>query len=128
MDQDERAPRDLLAERLRRLEKAVAAVAEQVAETTTKLDAATDTLATLVDLVGRLGHVVDAQGTTLHVDEGELASRVGGVERDVSQLSRELGALLARFETLSRAVHGSGSVAAAPVSTIGQAGAGRPRS
>lgn len=121
MDQDERTPRDLLAERLRRLEKAVAAVAEDVAETTTKLDAATDTLATLVDLVGRLGHVVDAQGTTLHGDEDQLETRMGVVETDVSHLSRDLGALVARFEALARLLGSS------KVPSAAGGGGSRPR-
>ena len=92
--------RDLLAERIRRLEKQVAESNQRLVETGQKLDRAALQLDTLVDLVGRLGRVVDVQGETLHDDENQLEEKVGAIELRISDLTSGLRAVMSRLEAI----------------------------
>ncbi len=80
------APRDLLAERLRRLEGGVSALTREVAGTRARLSDATQRLDRLIDLVGRLGRVVDVQGSTLLGDENDLEQRVDALAERLSRV------------------------------------------
>lgn len=100
-------PRDLLAERIRRLEARVAEMSDALAATGGQVAKATSHLDALVDLVGRLSRVVDAQGTSLSGEETALERKVGSIEGRVTDLVGglaavvgELGALGARIERL----------------------------
>jgi len=94
-------PRDLLAERIRRLERRIDEMAGEVAATGAQLGRAATQLDSLVDLVGRLGRVVDVQGTSLHGDESQLERKVGSIEDRVRGLAENLSDVIARLEGMS---------------------------
>lgn len=97
-------PRDLLAERIRRLEARIGELGDAIDRTRTQVERATGHLDTLVDLVGRLGRVVDVQGSALHVEEDRLARRVDGVQGRVESLADGLADAVSRLETAIRAL------------------------
>jgi hypothetical protein len=94
-------PRDLLAERIRRLERRIDEMAGEIAATGAQLGRAAAQLDSLVDLVGRLGRVVDVQGSALHGDESQLERKVGSIEERVRGLGDTLGTVVERLEGVS---------------------------
>jgi hypothetical protein len=94
-------PRDLLAERIRRLEARVAQMSDSLAEAQGEIRRASGRLDTLVDLVGRLSRVVDVQGDSLSGEESALERKVGTIEGRVSGLVDGLGSVVERLEALS---------------------------
>jgi DNA anti-recombination protein RmuC len=98
---DPSEPRDLLAERIRRLERRIDEMAGEVAATGAQLGRAAGQLDSLVDLVGRLGRVVDVQGSALHGDESQLERKVGSIEDRVRGLADTLGNVVERLEGMS---------------------------
>jgi hypothetical protein len=94
-------PRDLLAERIRRLERRIDEMAGELAATRVQVAHASGHLDTLVDLVGRLGRVVDVQGTALSGDESALERKVGSIEDSVSGLASGLAEVVVRLERLA---------------------------
>ena len=86
---DPASPRDLLAERIRRLDQALVEITERVGGIAARVERACAQLDELVTLVGRLSRVVDAQGSTLVVDESELAERVARVEARLDALPHD---------------------------------------
>lgn len=107
MTSDATEPRDLLAERIRRLEARIAAMGDEVTATRGEVARATAHLDTLVDLVGRLGRVVDVQGSTLHGEEEQLERKVEGVRSRVESLADGLAAAVERLEAAVRGLGGS---------------------
>ena len=101
-------PRDLLAERIRRLEARIADLGAAIDGTRSQVERATVHLDALVDLVGRLGRVVDVQGSALHVEEDRLARRVDGVQGRVESLADGLADAVSRLESAIRALDGPG--------------------
>jgi hypothetical protein len=101
---DPSEPRDLLAERIRRLERRIDEMSGEVAATGAQLGRAAGQLDSLVDLVGRLGRVVDVQGTSLHGDESQLERKVGSIEDRVRRLAGSLEDVLERLESMSGAL------------------------
>ena len=97
-------PRDLLAERIRRLERRIDEMSGEVAATGAQLGRAASQLDSLVDLVGRLSRVVDVQGTTLHVDESQLERKVGSIEDRVRGLADTLTEVVDRLQGMSGAI------------------------
>jgi len=93
-------PRDLLAERLRRLEARVAEMGTTLAHANDDLAKAIGRLDSLVDLVGRLGRVIDVQGTALHGDETRLERKVGVVAERVAVLGDDLVAVLGHLDRI----------------------------
>jgi hypothetical protein len=71
-----------------------------LAKTSEDLARAVGRLDSLVDLVGRLGRVIDAQGTSLHGDETALERRVGQVAERVDVLGGDLAEVLGRLESI----------------------------
>lgn len=102
MAADGAEPRDLLAERIRRLETRIAEMGEQVSAARGEVARATAHLDTLVDLVGRLGRIVDVQGSALHGEEALLERRVEGVSDRVESLAEGLAAAVERLEATVR--------------------------
>jgi hypothetical protein len=98
---DPSEPRDLLAERIRRLERRIDEMAGEVAATGAQLGRAATQLDSLVDLVGRLGRVVDVQGTALHGDESQLERKVGSIDDRVRGLADNLTDVIERLEGMS---------------------------
>lgn len=98
---DTSEPRDLLAERIRRLERRIDEMSGEVAATGAQLGRAASQLDSLVDLVGRLSRVVDVQGTVLHVDESQLERKVGSIEDRVRGLADTLTDVVGRLEGMS---------------------------
>ncbi|HZR84133.1 MAG TPA: hypothetical protein VFD92_23755 [Candidatus Binatia bacterium] len=92
--------RDLLAERIRRLEARVGEMSDAVAAAQGEIARATGQLDALVDLVGRLSRVVDVQGDSLQGDESALERKVGSLESRVATLVDGLGAVVHRLEGL----------------------------
>jgi len=76
-------------------------MAGEVAATGAQLGRAAGQLDSLVDLVGRLGRVVDVQGTALHGDESQLERKVGSIEDRVRGLADTLGNVVERLEGMS---------------------------
>lgn len=101
-------PRDLLAERIRRLEARIADLGAAIDGTRSQVERATVHLDALVDLVGRLGRVVDVQGSALHVEEDRLARRVDGVQGRVESLADGLADAVSRLEAAIRALDDPG--------------------
>lgn len=101
---DPSEPRDLLAERIRRLERRIDEMSGEVAATGAQLGRAATQLDSLVDLVGRLSRVVDVQGTVLHVDETQLERKVGSIEDRVRGLADTLTDVVERLEGMSGAI------------------------
>ena len=99
MDTDQ--PRDLLAERIRRLEARIAELGDQVSSTRVEVERATRHLDALVDLVGRLGRVVDVQGSALHVDENQLERKVDSIDGRVAQLADGLADVTTRLRGIA---------------------------
>jgi hypothetical protein len=97
-------PRDLLAERIRRLERRIDEMSGEVAATGAQLGRAATQLDSLVDLVGRLSRVVDVQGSTLHGDESQLERKVGSIEDRVRGLAETLVDVVGRLEGMSGAI------------------------
>jgi ABC-type transporter Mla subunit MlaD len=97
-------PRDLLAERIRRLERRIDEMAGEVAATGAQLGRAATQLDSLVDIVGRLSRVVDVQGATLHGDETQLERKVGSIEDRVRGLADTLTQVVERLEGMSGAL------------------------
>jgi uncharacterized membrane protein YccC len=97
---DAATPRDLLAERIRRLEKQIADSDRHLGETSQRLSRVTEQVDALVDLVGRLGRVVDVQGTTLHGGEDHLEHKVAAMEGQMSSLADGLSSVVGRLEGL----------------------------
>lgn len=97
-------PRDLLAERIRRLERRIDEMAGEVAATGAQLGRAATQLDSLVDIVGRLSRVVDVQGSTLHGDETQLERKVGSIEDRVRGLADTLTQVVDRLEGMSGAI------------------------
>jgi hypothetical protein len=93
-------PRDLLAERIRRLEGRIADLSDELIATRGQMQRAGTQLDTLVDLVGRLSRVVDVQGTTLHGDENALGRKVDSVEERVGELAGGLSAVIRQLEAI----------------------------
>lgn len=93
-------PRDLLAERIRRLEARLVAVGEDLVATRRDLGQATALLDALVDLVGRLTRVVDVQGTSLHGEETVLERKVGSLEGRITELVGSLSVALEHLEAI----------------------------
>ena len=93
-------PRDLLAERLRRLEARVAEIGATLTHANDDLGKAVERLDSLVDLVGRLGRVIDVQGTALHGDETQLERKVGVVAERVELLGGHLADVLGHLERI----------------------------
>ncbi|MFM7143223.1 MAG: hypothetical protein ACKO2K_15055 [Alphaproteobacteria bacterium] len=102
-------PRDLLAERIRRLEARIGELGDSIDRTRAQVERATVHLDTLVDLVGRLGRVVDVQGSALHVEEDRLARRVDGVQGRVESLADGLADAVSRLESAIRAIEPAGN-------------------
>lgn len=94
-------PRDLLAERIRRLEARIAELGGQVSTTQAEVERASQHLDTLVDLVGRLGRVVDAQGSTLYGEEHQLERKVDSIDGRVAHLADGLSELAARLRGIT---------------------------
>ena len=67
---------------------------------------AEDALTALVDLVGRLGRVVDVQGSALHGEEAHLARRVDSVQGRVESLADGLADAVTRLESALRTLEG----------------------
>ena len=97
-------PRDLLAERIRRLERRIDEMSGEVAATGAQLGRAATQLDSLVDIVGRLSRVVDVQGTALHGDETQLERKVGSIEDRVRGLADTLTQVVERLEGMSGAI------------------------
>ena len=97
-------PRDLLAERIRRLERRIDEMSGEVAATGALLGRAATQLDSLVDIVGRLSRVVDVQGSTLHGDETQLERKVGSIEDRVRGLADTLTQVVERLEGMSGAI------------------------
>ena len=97
-------PRDLLAERIRRLERRIDEMSGEVAATGAQLVRAATQLDSLVDIVGRLSRVVDVQGTTLHGDETQLERKVGSIEDRVRDLADTLTQVVERLEGMRGAI------------------------
>ncbi|MBM4246649.1 MAG: hypothetical protein FJ148_23110 [Deltaproteobacteria bacterium] len=97
-------PRDLLAERIRRLERRIDEMSGEVAATGAQLGRAATQLDSLVDIVGRLSRVVDVQGTTLHGDETQLERKVGSIEDRVRDLADTLTQVVERLEGMRGAI------------------------
>jgi uncharacterized coiled-coil protein SlyX len=93
-------PRDLLAERLRRLEARVAEMGATLTHANDDLAKAVERLDSLVDLVGRLGRVIDVQGTALHGDETQLERKVGMVAERVEVLGDNLAEVLSHLDRI----------------------------
>lgn len=93
-------PRDLLAARIRRLEARIEELAGQVTTTGEELGRATAHLDALVDLVGRLGRVVDVQGTAIHGEEAQLERKVGTIEERVGALTNRLAEVVGSLERI----------------------------
>jgi len=98
---DPNEPRDLLAERIRRLERRIDEMSGEVAATGAQLGRAATQLDSLVDLVGRLSRVVDVQGTALSGDESQLERKVGSIEDRVRGLADTLTDVVDRLEGMS---------------------------
>ena len=79
-------------------------MAGEVAATGAQLGRAATQLDSLVDLVGRLGRVVDVQGTALHGDESQLERKVGSIEDRVRGLAGTLENVIERLEGMSGAI------------------------
>ena len=90
--------RDLLAERIRRLETRISELGNQVASTGENVQRALRQLDALVSLIGRLGRVVDVQGRILQGDEDQLERKVGEVERRMLELAGGLTAVRSRLD------------------------------
>ena len=93
-------PRDLLAERIRRLEGRITELGDRIGSTGDHVDRAGQLLEALIGIVGRLGRVVDVQGDSLADDESQLERKVGVLETRLAELSRCVLALAARMESL----------------------------
>jgi hypothetical protein len=93
-------PRDLLAERIRRLEARITELGDRIGRTGDHVDRAGQQLEALIGIVGRLGRVVDVQGDSLADDESHLERKVGVLETRLTELSRGVLALAARLENL----------------------------
>lgn len=93
-------PRDLLAERIRRLERRIEEMAGEITATSEQVGRAAAHLDGLVDLVGRLGRVVDVQGSTLSGEESQLERKVGSIEDRVRALAGGLEEALGRLERI----------------------------
>jgi hypothetical protein len=93
-------PRDLLAERIRRLEARIGELGSELHATRSQLERATTHLDALVDLVGRLGRIVDVQGDALSGDEGLLERKVDSLGRRVDGLADRLGDAVSRLEVV----------------------------
>jgi hypothetical protein len=93
--------RDLLAERIRRLESQLAETNRRLGDTNLRLDQSSTQIQTLVDLVGRLGRVVDVQGTALVGDEDQLERKVAAIEAQMSALAGGLSTVIAKLEGLN---------------------------
>jgi len=94
-------PRDLLAERIRRLESQLAETNRRLGDTGQRLEHSSAQIETLVDLVGRLGRVVDVQGTALGGDEDQLERKVAAIEAQMAALANGLSAVIAKLEGLN---------------------------
>jgi hypothetical protein len=94
-------PRDLLAARIRRLEARIEQLSGQMLASDEQLGRATGQLDTLVDLVGRLGRVVDVQGSAIHGEEVQLERKVGSIEDRVRGLAERLTEVVERLERMS---------------------------
>lgn len=95
-------PRDLLAERIRRLEARIGELDATLAHTGEGLARVTGRLDALVDLVGRLGRVIDVQGTTLHGGETQLEQRVGSIAERVDAIGGSLAEVLDGLARIQR--------------------------
>ena len=93
-------PRDLLAERIRRLESRISELGDRIGTTGDHVDRAGQQLDALIGIVGRLGRVVDVQGDSLADDENHLEQKVGALEMRLSELARGVLALAAQMEAL----------------------------
>ena len=93
-------PRDLLAERIRRLEAGLADLTEEIVGTRAQVRHAAAHLDTLVDLVGRLSRVVDVQGSSIPVEESDLEKKVGSIEGRVEELVAVLATVVDRLEAI----------------------------
>ena len=106
MSGEGKEPRDLLAERIRRLESRIGDLGEAIAQTRAQVERASGHLDALVDLVGRLGRVVDVQGSALHGEEVHLARRVDSVQGRVESLADGLADAVTRLESALRTLEG----------------------
>ncbi|HEY8516539.1 MAG TPA: hypothetical protein VIS07_13590 [Candidatus Binatia bacterium] len=97
-------PRDLLAERIRRLERRIEELAADLTSTATQISRTSANVDSLVDLVGRLGRVVDVQGTVLSGEESELERKVDAVQESVRELASGLAEVVERLERIGGAL------------------------
>ncbi|MEW6271569.1 MAG: hypothetical protein AB1689_19985 [Thermodesulfobacteriota bacterium] len=94
-------PRDLLAERIRRLERRIEEMAGNLTSASSQIARTSANVDSLVDLVGRLGRVVDVQGTVLSGEESDLERRLGSVQESVHDLASGLADVVERLERIS---------------------------
>ena len=98
--------RDLLAERLLRLERRIGDLGDQIGATASHVERASQQLDALVGLVGRLSHVVDVQGESLQGDEDQLEAKLSAMENQVGELADHLRRVASRLESLAPASSG----------------------
>ena len=91
-------PRDLLAERIQRLEKQISELSDQVGSTAKNVERAGKQLDAIIGLVGRLSLVVDVQGDSLQGDDDQREQKIGRMERRVQDLSRGLRSIASRLD------------------------------
>lgn len=94
--------RDLLAERIRRLEQRVGELGERVGATGEHVEHATRQLDALIGLVGRLSRIIDVQGDNLQGEEGQLERKVDLMDDRVADLARDLHAIATRLDGLGK--------------------------
>ena len=119
--------RDILAERLLRLERRIGDLGDQIGATANHVARATEQLDALVGLVGRLSHVVDVQGESLLGDEDELGEKIKEVESRVGDLTQNVRTIVSRLDSLATTAMNAPAPAAGNAARPDSTGSDEPR-